>query len=317
MNYLKKNNFFHGVMFHHFHDNKTHQKGQGSINKDELVKLINFVGRKNIVNAEEFMEKYKKKKLKNNHICFTFDDGLKCQYDIALPVLEDFGIKSFFFINTCNYTNKPLMLEVYRSFRHKCYIDIDDFYDEFFFSIKNYDLKKIFKSREKFIKFEKKRYPFYSLNDIKFRILRDFYLKNKKYNQIMLQLIKKKKFNFKKELKNIYMSEKDIKRLAKLKHHVGLHSHTHPYVISDLSKKKQIYEYSKNNKILEKLTGKKIKSMAHPCNSYSGPIIRYLKELKIDIGFLSNTTKSNKTKKINNSQFEIVREDHSKIIDKI
>ncbi len=61
MNYLKKNNFFHGVMFHHFHDNKTHQKGQGSINKDELVKLINFVGRKNIVNAEEFMEKYKKK----------------------------------------------------------------------------------------------------------------------------------------------------------------------------------------------------------------------------------------------------------------
>jgi len=48
---------------------------------------------------------------------------------------------------------------------------------------------------------------------------------------------------------------------------------------------------------------------------YDGIIIR--SRIKIDIGFLSNTTKSNKTKKINNSQFEIVREDHSKIIDKI
>ena len=176
MSYFKKNNFFHGVMFHHFHDNRIHQKGQGSINKDELVKLIKFIGRKNIINANDFIERYKKKKLKKNNICFTFDDGLKCQYDIAVPVLEDFGIKSFFFINTCNYTNKPLMLEVYRSFRHKCYLNIDNFYEEFFLTIRSLNLKKVFKSKKEFIKSEKKRYPFYSMNDIKFRILRDFYL---------------------------------------------------------------------------------------------------------------------------------------------
>ena len=51
--------------------------------------------------------------------------------------------------------------------------------------------------------------------------------------------------------------------------------------------------------------------------SYNGSTIRYLKKLQIDIGFLSNTTKSKKTKKINNSKYEIVREDHSKIINKI
>ena len=41
-----KTNFPHGIMFHHFHDFKKHKPGQGSISKNQLVKIINFVGRK-------------------------------------------------------------------------------------------------------------------------------------------------------------------------------------------------------------------------------------------------------------------------------
>ena len=37
----------------------------------------------------------KEKKLKKNNVCLTFDDSLKCQYDIALSVLEDLNIKGF------------------------------------------------------------------------------------------------------------------------------------------------------------------------------------------------------------------------------
>ena len=33
-------------MFHHFHDDGIHTKGQGSISKDEFYKIINFIGRK-------------------------------------------------------------------------------------------------------------------------------------------------------------------------------------------------------------------------------------------------------------------------------
>jgi len=96
MYFSKTNNFFHGIMFHHFHDDGRHKKGQGSINKDELYKLVKFIGRKNILNAEEFIYRFINKKLKSNNVCFTFDDGIKAQYDVALPVLEDLNIKSFF-----------------------------------------------------------------------------------------------------------------------------------------------------------------------------------------------------------------------------
>ena len=96
--YLKNNNFFHGIMLHHFHDNKKHLKGQGAIDKNGFYKLIKFIGKKNILNGEDFAFRFKEEKLKGEEICITFDDGLKCQYDLALPILEDLNIKAYFFI---------------------------------------------------------------------------------------------------------------------------------------------------------------------------------------------------------------------------
>ena len=54
-----KNNFFHGIMFHHFHDDGVHTEGQGSISKDDFYKMINFIGRNNILDADVFYEKFK------------------------------------------------------------------------------------------------------------------------------------------------------------------------------------------------------------------------------------------------------------------
>ena len=95
MYFNKNNNFFHGIMFHHFHDNGIHTKGQGSINKDEFKNMINFIGKENILDADIFFEKFRENKLKDNEVCLTFDDGIKCQIDVALPVLEDLKIKSW------------------------------------------------------------------------------------------------------------------------------------------------------------------------------------------------------------------------------
>ena len=52
MYFNQHNNFYHGIMFHHFHDDGIHKKGQGSIDKDDFYKIINFIGRKNILDAE-------------------------------------------------------------------------------------------------------------------------------------------------------------------------------------------------------------------------------------------------------------------------
>ena len=37
MYFNQNNNFYHGIMFHHFHDNGLHTQGQGSINKDHKL----------------------------------------------------------------------------------------------------------------------------------------------------------------------------------------------------------------------------------------------------------------------------------------
>ena len=108
MYFTNNNNFFHGIMFHHFHDDKIHKKNQGSISQNEFYNLVKFIGRKNILNADDFFVRYKENKLTKKNVCFTFDDAIKSQYDIALPVLEDLKIKSFFFLYILHYLTTNL-----------------------------------------------------------------------------------------------------------------------------------------------------------------------------------------------------------------
>ena len=91
-------NFCHGIMFHHFHDDIRHKKSQGSISAKEFEKIIKFVGLKNILEPKIFIDLLREKKIQKNHVCITFDDNLKSQYDIAIPVLKKYNLKAFFFI---------------------------------------------------------------------------------------------------------------------------------------------------------------------------------------------------------------------------
>ena len=47
-------------------------------------------------------------------MCLTFDDAVKSQIDIALPILEQFKIKSFFFVYSSIFDGKPDNLELFR-----------------------------------------------------------------------------------------------------------------------------------------------------------------------------------------------------------
>ena len=97
MYFNNKNNFYHGITFHLFHDQNLHKISQGSIDKDNFYKILKYLGTENIIDAEDFSIRLKENKLKSKDICITFDDGNKSQYDVALPILEDLKIKSFFF----------------------------------------------------------------------------------------------------------------------------------------------------------------------------------------------------------------------------
>lgn len=321
MYFNKTNNFFHGIMFHHFHDNLKHKKSQGSIAKDDFYKIIKFIGRENIIDANLFQTKLKNNKLKKNEVCFTFDDSVKSQIDVALPVLEELKIKSFFFVYSSIFENKPDNLEFFRYFRMNYFKNINDFYNNFF-KVLNRDLSNFFLEKNLIIQEKKNKFPHYSVEDIKFRLVRDQLLNKTKYEKLMFEMMKIKNFDPKTVKSEIFFNKDDVIYLNKLGHSIGLHSHSHPTSFKELSPNDQEKEYKKNLYILAKILNTKeedIRCMSHPCGSYNENTLKVLKGLGIEIGFkqIMQVETDKGMLKINNTPLEIARQDHAEIIRRI
>ena len=317
MYFDNNNNFFHGIMFHHFHDNVIHTKGQGSIDKDDFNKMINFIGRNNILDADVFFEKFKNNKLKSHEVCLTFDDAIKSQIDIALPVLEEHKIKSFFFVYTSMFEGKPDNLEFFRYFRMNYFNNAEEFYDSFY-KILDKNLKCFFEKNIGVINEKKIKSPHYSIEDIKFRLVRDIFLTKIDYEKIMFLMFREKQFNYKNFTKKLYFHENDLKTLNNLGHLIGLHSHNHPTLMEKLNYKEQKNEYEKCLNTISNILDKpknEIKFMSHPCGSYNYDTFEILKGLGIELGFKQIMTVEPKKgmTKINNSFLEIARQNHAHI----
>ena len=307
--------FTHGLMFHHFHDEDLHLPSQGSIDKDQFYNLIKFVGRENILNAEEYYHRFENNKLKPSDTCLTFDDSLLCQYDVALPIMEELKIRGFWFIYSAPFFGKLDRLKIYRYFRHHYFAHLDEFYSEFFKHVTTTkNLETFFNSKNKEIKNRKKINPFYTLTDIKFRLVRDDFLNKDQFENIMRIMMTDKQFDEKKAVRNLYFTNKHLKYLANDSHLLGLHSYNHPTKMENLDYESQKSEYLRNLNHLKKIAGKDIKAMSHPCCSYDGSTIQILEELDIGIAFRANMFLENGMKIINPSKYEIAREDHTNII---
>ena len=321
--FYKSNNFYHGIMFHNFYDNLNYSKGDGAISKKNFIDLINFIGKKNILNGDIFIKKIINKSIKKRQVCLTFDDSIKSQIKIALPILQKLKIKAIFFIHTSIFeNNNNNNLELFKYFRLNYYGGKRKYYNDFFKLVNKFKDINNFLSIHKYeIKKKKKLFPFYSRKDIEFRIIRDHFLSPFTYQRLNLELIKKKKFNKKKIKKNLFFNKNDIKKIINEGHIIGLHSHNHPTFIQDLNYNDQKREYTKNLIILKKLFPKikKINCMAHPCGSYNTETLNILNRLKIKVGFkqIMKIENEKKMKKINNSNLEIAREDAVNIINRM
>jgi|SRR6185437_5316047 len=70
-----------------------------------LSKIASFVSSADIVNALESGHP-----LPENALLITFDDGLKEQFEFALPILDKMGIPAVFYINTSNISESKISL---------------------------------------------------------------------------------------------------------------------------------------------------------------------------------------------------------------
>ena len=300
----------HGIMFHHFH-NDTHQVGQGSLSAEDLDEMIEYLGPKRIVGAEEWMHGSKMNSLGANDICLTFDDALRCQYDIALPVLEARGLTAFWFVYSSVFEGNIEPLEVYRYFRQQAYASVEAFYLAFEKELARSDYAELFV--EKTADFEPRSYlsdfPFYTDEDRRFRFIRDDVLGPIRYNEIMGSMLANAGYQPRALAPILWMDDACVKRLDDEGHVVGMHSYSHPTRLTDLPKEEQSKEYHRNFRHLKKVLGHPVKSMSHPCNSYSEAILVMLEDLGIEIGFRANMAEI-----ADRGVFEYPREDHANVL---
>ena len=299
-----------GIMFHHFHG-KGHPKSLGSISKEEFKKIIKYLRKKyNLISADTFLKKAKKKKLKAKDICLTFDDTLKCQYDIAFPLLKKENINAFYFVYSSIYDKKLNLMEVFRDFSNRNFRRINDFYNVFFKIFEKLNEKKFLEFQKNFKKNYLNDYKFYTLADKKYRYARDIVLEKKEYDKILIKMMKIKKYNIKKNYKRLFMSKKQLSILVKNKNIIGLHSHHHFPNLKKINYLKQFKDYKKNYNFIKKNFRITPSSASYPFGRYNSDTIKIMKNLKIKIAFLS---KSN----ARYSNLSIGRIDHANLLKKI
>ena len=213
-----KDNF--AVLFHHFYNNKKFYKSPGSLTGKNFEKFI-YKNKDLIIDPSDYLNNLKSK---NKLTSLTFDDGLKCQYEIVVPILKKYNLKAFFFIPTSNFENNYLSVEIIRYLKYKKFSKINNFYNYFFQQLKNFSFKKkiLFKNFSNIEKKIKKESPYYSKLDIKHKIYRDYILKDDEYNKVILSILDKKKLDVNDLRKKLFMTKLEVKKLSSMGHEIGL-----------------------------------------------------------------------------------------------
>lgn len=304
----------HGLMFHHFHGGR-HYEGQGSLSQKNFEDILQFVGFDRILDPQEWVRRLDGGQLKEGDVCISLDDSLLCQFDIALPVLEKYNLKAFWFIYSSVFQGGLGKFEIYRVFRSKFFKNIDNFYSVFF--------EKVFQSefgnkarevtKEFDIKEYNKIYPFYSFNDTRFRFIRDRAMNPQEFETIMDVIIADYGTGLAELSNGLWMSNENLMHLSERGHIVGLHSYSHPTAFASLPRHEQWKEYSMNYDHIKKVCGKTPVAIAHPVNSYNDDTFRVLNRLGVSCGFRSNMFPRYAGGQLNRSRYEMAREDSSNI----
>lgn len=296
-------------MLHHFHGGE-HAAVQGSINADTFRSMLDFVGLKNILPAQDYYARALAGTLEPRYLCVTLDDTLLCQYDIAKPVLDALGLTAFWFVYSSVLEGQREWLEIYRMFRTCWFDDIDHFYRLFFARVES-DYGADY--RQCHARFDPRTYlpndPFYTDNDRWFRYLRDRFLGSEAYHRLMQDILRDHQVDIAKISGKLWMKAWQIQTLSREGHLIGLHSHTHPTMLAALSAKAQQGEYDANYAAIERITGKAPSTASHPCNSYNANTLRILRDKGIRLAFRADIADVE-----DRSLLEMPREDHANIL---
>jgi len=187
---------------------------------------------------------------KDNNLLITFDDGLKEQFDLALPILDELGIPAVFFVNSINLEEKKVS-NVHKIHLLRSIISASEFLDKFidmpFSRLEKKNAREIYRYDD-----EKSAALKYILN---------FKLDFKQQEQVVNSLFDLH-FDENVILDSLYMTEQNLIELAD-KGYLGSHTHSH-YPLGLLGADSIKTELEKTKIYLDKLTGSNINIVSYP-----------------------------------------------------
>jgi len=190
---------------------------------------------------------------KDNYYLITFDDGLKEQYEYAIPIMESENVDGLFFINTINHQEKKV------STVHKIHLLRSVVHPKELMSkiLESYPFD--FQQEEKTNAYKTYRFDTKESAEIKYFL--NFLMSYKEKEQLIQELFGLY-FNEKAVTEELYMTEHQIKALAQ-KRYIGNHTHSHkPLGLFD----KEIIEYelAHSKQFLEQSTESTISTVSYP-----------------------------------------------------
>lgn len=285
------------IEFHYFSDGISHPACQGSLTADDFRRMLDYLeNRYTLMNARDFLEAALTGTGSENSICLTFDDGVRSQLDIAVPVLEERGLTGMFFCYSSHFSGEPSMLEVYHDFRFRCFDSVDQFYDAFFETLRQDS--RIFSESiaRKMRDFTYEDYlphcPWHSYSDKLFRYTRDCLITKEQYHALMELIMDSRGYDWQAQAGKLWIDAPSLRELSRKGHMIGLHSHTHPTNITQLSPDSQRAEYVRNQACLEEILGHPVQIAAYPCGKYNPQTLQIMTDLHIRLAFTAELTPS-------------------------
>lgn len=298
-----------GFTFHYF-ENEKHIPCQGSLTAEQFRRVLDALEREyRLITPQEFLNHLKNGTGGENDICLCFDCGLKSQYDVALPVLEERNLRAFWFLYTSVFQGGIVPIEQYHHFRFSCFPSISHFYRAFFAVLSQRDPERFVRGVEAFRTSGYLGWAgFYTEDDRKYKFFRDRVLETEEYDEILSEMMAAAHYDVEQYRNLLWLNTGEVRYLSDSGHIIGMHTHTHPNEIGALSYEAQYAEYATNQRILQEICGRPVTSMSHPCNSYNADTLRILETLGVEVGFRADRNPSF------SSRLEIPRLDHSQWI---
>ena len=295
-------------MFHRFCAPGEAVRPQGALTPQEFERILLFIGPNCILAPGEWMDRLSRGALEPHHLCITFDDGLRSQFEHALPVLDHLGLKGFWFVYSCVFKGETVKAEIY-SHAAAQLGGMSALVSEFFARAPR-ELRDQLSSPEFAAYSARTRAvaPFYSEQDLQYRFLRNRPENRAVFESLMDQLLRDHGISPEAVASQLWLTDADLRSLAQGGHAIGLHSYDHPYALSDLPRDQQREQYEQNFAHIAAATGQPPRSMSHPLNSYNDDSLTILHDLGIRCGFRANIAPV-ASRGVNPSPLEIARED--------